>query len=99
MKSLMDVAQGTYRVSTLSGATYVIDLGAQLLCRAHDRPTESDSTLRQNGDFVDLVAIIECSIGRPMILLINLNLPGVEYTTRRSTMVVAIESLASSGNP
>ena len=95
MKSLMDVARGTYRVSTLSGTTYIIDLDAQLMCRAPD----SESALREDGDFVDLVAVIECSIGRPMTMLINLLVPGVECTIRRSTMVVAIESLASEGHP
>lgn len=93
MKSLMDVTQGTYRVSTISGATYVLDPDANLLCRQTHSLTDAEATLRHDGEFVELLVIIECSVGKPMYLILILNLPDIPVTTRLTTTVVAIEAL------
>jgi hypothetical protein len=93
VESLMDVAQGAYRVSTASGSSYILDLDADLLCRQADSPTNVEAKLRRDGEFVELVEIRECSVGKPMFLIISLNLPDIPFTTRLTTTVVAIEAL------
>jgi hypothetical protein len=44
-----------------------------------------------------LLSIGECTVGRRMRLRINLNVLGVDFTTRNSTEVVSIESILSPG--
>lgn len=91
----MDVAHGTYRVSTASGSSYILDLDASLACRQPDSPADAEATLRRDGDFVHLVEVVECSVGKPMYLIISLNLPDIPFTTRLSTTVLAIEAISS----
>ena len=40
------------------------------------------------------MAVISCKVGEPMSLVIDLNVPGVDYTTRTTTPVVLIETMS-----
>lgn len=54
---------------------------------------ENESALRLRGDGEDLILeeIVECRRGRPLLLLINLHLPGILITTRESTPIIRID--------
>ncbi|TFB67993.1 hypothetical protein [Cryobacterium sp. Hz9] len=54
---------------------------------------ENARALRLRGDGEDLILeeIIQCRRGRPLLLLINLQLPGVLITTRESTPIIRID--------
>ncbi|MBG6212677.1 hypothetical protein [Cryobacterium sp. CAN_C2] len=92
MSTLMDEVSGLYLVHTESGSTYSIDLDRQELCRMStpDDPARVHG-LRRDGSTVTLLDVLECTVGRPMHLLIDLAVPGVLATTRRTTPVTGIE--------
>jgi hypothetical protein len=96
MESLMDSASGAYRVTTLS-STYDIDLDRMVLHRVPRTGNPAGSLLRRDDELVMLLGIDECTVGRRMRLRINLNVLGVDFTTRNSTEVVSIESILSPG--
>lgn len=90
LTSLMDCVSGAYTVITESSC-YLIDLDRNFVSR-HPRATDPRvSILRRDERPVKLVDIVECTLGRSMALRIDLNLPGVAFTTRLSTPVEAIQ--------
>ncbi|WP_104170015.1 hypothetical protein [Cryobacterium sp. M23] len=93
MDTLTDDATGCYVVTTASATRYWLDLDRRLLRRVTSPGVQSPHRLRQDGDDIDLLEVVQCHIGRPMVLLINLNVPGVWLTTRESTPVVRIDSV------
>ena len=93
MDSLTDDATGCYVVTTASATRYWLDLDRRLLRRVTSPGVHAPLRLRQDGDDIDLLEVVQCHIGRPMVLLINLNVPGVWLTTRESTPVVRIDSV------
>ena len=96
MSTLMDQVTGQFRIRTQSGSTYLLDLDRHQMCRipATNDP-ERDHNLRRDGSTVRLLGIAECTVGRPMHLLIDLAIAGVEATIRRSTPVTAIERVSA----
>ncbi|TFC93559.1 hypothetical protein [Cryobacterium sp. TMT3-29-2] len=94
MSTLMDQVTGQFRIRTQSGSTYWLDLDRHEMSRtpAADDPDQVH-TLRRDGSTVRLLRIVECSVGRSMQLLIDLAVPDVDATTRRSTPVTAIERI------
>lgn len=92
----MDSVGGRYEVTTAS-SSYVIDLDRQVIRRLPRTGNPEGSLLRRDDELVTLLQIVECSIGRRMILLIDLHVAGVPFTTRVSTEVVTIEVVSSPG--
>ena len=84
---------GIYRVVT-AASTYIIDLDRKELTRTPNGEESVSAQLRRDNQTVSLVEIVIVRVGSPMLLLINLHVPGVEMTTRRTTMVQSIEELA-----
>lgn len=91
--SLADQESGCFLVTTVSGATYQLDLDRRQLRRSVGPVLPSQLRLRRDGEDVDLIEIVLCEVGRPMVLLISLNLPGIWLTTRESSNVVRIDEL------
>jgi len=92
--TLMDQARGTYLVRTTS-SRYVISLDLQIVRRHPNAgpPTEV-AALRRDHVQVDLLAVYECTVGMEMELIVDLHLPNVPFTLRRSMPVVSIERLS-----
>ena len=88
MDSLQDEEKGTYVVTTESSTRYWLDLYRRTLRRA---PSFELDALRRDGKDLDLVELLDCRVGHPLKVLINLNLPGVWLTTRESTPILLIE--------
>lgn len=86
MESLMDSTTGTYRVATVA-STYVVDLDREVV-RREPRDDRSGGLLLGRDELLILLRILECTVGRPMILLLDLHLFGVPFTARLSTQVV-----------
>ena len=93
MKSLTDEATGCYVVTTESGTRYWLDLTRRQLQRVPSPAFPGMLGLRRDGEDVDLIEVVRCVLGYPMVLLINLWVPGVWCTTRESTPVVRIDSV------
>ena len=94
MRTLMDQARGTYIVRTTS-SRYLISLDLNVVSRFPDEgpPTEV-AALRRDHDQIDLLAVYECTVGMPMELIVDLHLPLVPWTLRRTMPVVAINELS-----
>lgn len=91
---LDDADAGTWKVTTQS-ATYVLDLEARTGLRLAD--TGNAATLRRDGEPFTLLRVVTCTIGWPMVLLIDLAVDGVPMTRRISTEVVSITPLSNVG--
>lgn len=92
----MDSTTGAYRVATAS-STYWIDLDRMALRREPRTANPDGSLLRRDDELITLHRIVECTVGRPMELHIDLHVVGVGFTTRWSTPVMSIERIASPG--
>lgn len=92
--SLTDDARGHYLVTTESGSRYWLDLDARLLRRVTGPTFTETLRLRRDGDDVDLIEIVTCALGEPKVVVINLNVPGVWFTTRETTTVLSIKRIA-----
>ena len=91
--ALTDDTTGCFVVTTQSASRYWLDLDRRLLRRVTSLPFQARLHLRRDCEDIDLVQVVDCRLGHPMVLLINLNLPGVSVTARRSTPVVRIEAV------
>ena len=91
--ALTDDARGRYFVRTVSGSRYWLDLDARFLRRVASTALADALSLRRDGDDVALLEIVTCELGEPMVVLINLHVPGVWLTTRETTRVVSIERI------
>ncbi|MDY7528151.1 MULTISPECIES: hypothetical protein [unclassified Cryobacterium] len=95
LTSLSDGSTGRYLVATASGSLYRLDLDRRVMSRVPEFGVESRlHRLRRDGEDVDLLELVQCEVGKRMILRINLAAPGVWMTTRASTEVKRIENLA-----
>ncbi|WP_158253367.1 hypothetical protein [Cryobacterium sp. N19] len=94
LESLMDTATGIYLVSTRSGSRYMIDLNEMKMSRV---PAETDPNddlaMRRDGETVDLLSVDECTVGRPMRLVLDLHVEGVVVTSRQTTTVDSISEV------
>jgi hypothetical protein len=94
MDSLSGRTTGAYRVMTTS-AIYLLDLDRMTVTR---NPLQGDVTLRrlrQDSNPVNLIAVVVCNTLEPMVLDIDLGVPGVTLTRRTSTVVASIDPLSS----
>jgi hypothetical protein len=85
--------RGVYIVRTASGAQHLIDLDRMTICRITPASTNGASQLRRDTEEIDLQELVSCRVGDSMQLLVQLHLPGVIATARRSTRVISIERL------
>jgi hypothetical protein len=95
MQTLMDEARGIYLVRTSSSSVYLISLDLNVVSRFPGTGTPTEvAVLRRDHEQLDLLAVFECTVGTPMVLAIDLHLPFVPFTLRRSMDVVSIERLS-----
>jgi hypothetical protein len=94
LHTLMDQARGAYLVRT-TASRYLISLDLNIVRRHPDAgpPTEV-AALRCDHEQLDLLAVFECTVGSPMVLALDLHLPFVPFTLRRSMPVVSIRRLS-----
>jgi len=91
--TLMDSVSGTFVVTTLT-STYVInlDLRAVVIIRGED-PVTPATIMDRDRELVDLIEIGDCTVGRPMVLLVDGHTLGVSATglvTRPVTRIQAV---------
>jgi hypothetical protein len=91
--SLSSADRGIYIVNTASGARHLIDLDRMTVCRITPSGSSDASELRRDAEEIDLHGVVSCHVGDSMRLLVQLHLPGVIATARRSTRVISIERL------
>ena len=96
MDTLMDSTTGAYRVATAT-STYEIDLDRMVLRRDPRTEDADGALLRRDDELITLVSVLDCTVGHPMELLIDLHVVGVEFTARHSTPVLTIVPIHSPG--
>lgn len=92
---LQPSARGTWEVRT-QAATYLISLDESTLAR-YPAPSSATgfpppSELRRDATKIPLLALLQCRVGRCLIVLLDIRGDGVE-TTRISTDVVSIRNV------
>jgi hypothetical protein len=92
MHTLMDETRGAFLVRSQS-SEYVISLDLNVVRRLPYAFVHEVASLRRDGQQMDLLQILECTVGREMLVLVDMHLPDVPFTARRSTTVVAIRKL------
>lgn len=95
MDALTDDTTGSFLVSTANGSRYELDLDQRVLRRVAPNGRGAEFRLRRDGDIIELVELVHCRRGSPMVLLIDLAEPGVAVTSRESTPVVSIEQASA----
>lgn len=90
---LTDRDTGNYVVSTYSGSRYLLDLDARTMRRTAGDIFRAAHTMRRDGEEVQLLEVLHCALGDPMVLRINLVVPKVFATARFTSTVLMIEQL------
>lgn len=93
MDSLEHSTTGHFVVATESGSRYLIDFGRQIFVRLPREVDDTSLTLRGDYYKVRLLQLERCAVGSPMRLRINLGVPGVLFTDRETTSVLAIAEI------
>jgi hypothetical protein len=87
---LTDGVRGMFLVTTERGTKYWFDTTRRVVRRVTDSSNPARLELRRDGETVDLVEIVTCTVGRPLFILINLEITGIVLTARESTQVTSI---------
>jgi len=90
MQTLMDTASGAFYVTTVS-STYAFDLDLMIVRRRPDVHAHEVTAMRSDGEPIALLLLDDCTVGRPMVMIVDLKLPGIPWTLRASTEVTSIE--------
>jgi len=94
LTTLMDLIAGVYLVTTQT-AVYEISLDWASIRRRPRSGESGAAELRRDFQPIDLVEILECTVGRRMQLLIDLRVAGVGVTARLSTRVASIVPMSN----
>jgi hypothetical protein len=91
---LTDDMGGCHLVETAGGTSLRLDLD----CRTVETFAANSRTpfSRRDGEAVDLVLLATCRVGDPMVLLLDLEVPGVWFTRRTTEPVIEIRAEAAS---
>ena len=87
--ALEDDAVGRWRIITRTGTRYLLDLDRRLVRRQPDRSTGS-APMRADGRNVALLEIVQCRVGLPLVVLIDLKVPGAACTRRITADITRI---------
>ena len=94
MYTLMDTPTGVYRVTTES-STYVVDLDLMIVTRIPGVHNREVATMRHDGQPMRLLGLDDCTVGRSLVMFVDLRIPGVPWTLRVSTAVRSINAVAA----
>jgi hypothetical protein len=88
----MDSASGVFVVTTRS-STYVVDLDRMTVSRRPGHHEHEVASMRRDGEMLPLLLVEECTVGRCLLLIVDLSLPDAAWTLRASTPVRSIAPL------
>lgn len=95
--ALDDDGQGRWRITTRTGTRYLIDLDRHLVRRVN-AARGSSTPMRRDGLDVDLLQLMQCRIGLPLVLLLDLHHPGAVCTRRIGGEVTRIRLARPGGD-
>lgn len=85
---LTDDMGGRHLVETEDGTHLHVDLDARTVKTF--ATTAETPFRRRNAEAVDLVLLATCRVGEPMVLLLDLEVPGIWFTRRTTEPVTRI---------
>lgn len=91
--SVTDTGAGRYLVTTVTGSRYLLDLDARTMRRSPSEIFRAAHALRRDDEDVQILELIQCTVGKPMRLRFNLAVPNVYMTTRITSTVLTIKEL------
>lgn len=80
---------GRWAVYTFTRSMCLLDLDRMTVLRHRER-LSTDHDLRRDEAEVELLGLISCTVSLPMVLILDLRVPGVPFTTRTTSAVLAI---------
>lgn len=86
---LTDDMNGVHIVETSDGTQLRVDLDDRVVTTY---PVVGSSIRRRRSQEVALVLLATCRVGEPMVLLLDLDIPGVWFTRRTTEAVARIRS-------
>jgi hypothetical protein len=87
--TLDGVDHGQWVVYTFTTSMYLLDLGRKCVLR-HREERHIEYDLRRDEEPVDLLRLVRCTVGRPTVLMIDLHVTDVPFTTRTTSNVLGI---------
>ena len=81
LDTLMDVATGIY-VAVTQTAAYFIDLAGMQMMRVPRILDRGANYMRRDGEWVKFLAVADCTVGRGLILVLDLQLENGAITSR-----------------
>ena len=84
---------GTYLVATASDSRYIIDLERMTLCRVAATATVIESSMLQDGTEIVFLWLGKLEVGSTLPMILDLQVPGLRDTFRRTTPIVSVEYL------
>ena len=94
---LDDDAAGRWRITTRTGTRYLLDMDRRLI-RQQPVHGGGSTPMRADGWDVALLEVAQCRVGLPLVVLIDLQLPGAACTRRIAADITRIR-LARAGAP
>lgn len=86
---LTDEMNGVHIVETSDGTQLRVDLDGRVVTTY---PVAGSSIRRRRSEEVALILLATCRVGEPMVLLLDLDIPGVWFTRRTTEAVARIRS-------
>ena len=93
LATLTNAVTGTYLISTYSGSRHLLDLDRMTTCRLPRTDTPDVWALRRDTEEIDVLRLGPCVVGQRLLLILDLHIPGVDWTSRLTTAVVSIEKV------
>lgn len=90
---VMDEMEGVFVVSTDDGVMHHLDMDQRLVTRTEE--VSSGVHVLIDSTPASILTVATCRVGVPMVLLIDRNALGVQFTRRTTATVISIEPAAS----
>jgi hypothetical protein len=84
-------ATGCYLVTTQAANRFWLDLDHRLVRYVHSPSDSRKRPIIRPGEDIDLVEVIDCRVGRPLVLVVDLDVPGSWLMTGESDPVTRID--------
>jgi hypothetical protein len=91
---LADDGDGGWRVLTQTGTRYLLDLDRRRIRRL-PAPGALSTWMRRDGEELHLIELCQCRVGSPLIILVDLQVPGARHTQRTSDQIRRIRPIAN----
>ena len=93
LTTLTNATTGAYLITTYSGSRHPLNLDRLTTCRLPRTGNPDVWALRRDTEEIDVLRIGPCEVGNRLLLILDLHIPGVDWTSRLTTAVVSIEKV------